>query len=249
MTNQSWSAENYQREAAYVAKLGKSLIEWLQPQVDETILDLGCGDGTLTLELMKSGATVKGIDGDPSMVAAAKGKGITVEQVSATELPYEAEFDAVFSSAALHWMRPPEQVIKRVHQALKPGGRFVAEMGGAGNVNITRVALKAALARRGIDGEQYDPWYFPSAEEYKSLLEANGFEVQRILLYPRPTPIGREVIHWVQNFGRRFVEPIPESEQPAFMNEVVEQVVPQLEQDEQGYLKDYVRLRFVAVKQ
>ncbi|MCA9041544.1 MAG: methyltransferase domain-containing protein [Planctomycetaceae bacterium] len=248
MTNQTWNADDYQKRAAYVAQLGKSLIELLQPQAEEEILDLGCGEGTLTLELMKSGANVRGIDADPSMISSAREKGVNAQLQSAIELDVESEFDAVFSNAALHWIRPPEQVVEGVYRALKPGGRFVAEFGGAGNVESARSALVSALEKRGHDSRQFDTWYFPTAEEYQCLLESYGFEVRNIELYSRPTPIGEQVTDWFRNFANNFLAALPESERHSFIEEVSEQVASGLQRDEQGYLLDYVRLRFVAVK-
>ncbi|MAT14039.1 MAG: SAM-dependent methyltransferase [Planctomyces sp.] len=248
MTNQKWNAAEYKSRAAYVAELGKSLLAWLQPEPGEKILDLGCGNGTLTLSLIESGAEVRGIDADASMIAAAREHGIDAEQRSATELDFDEEFDAVFSNAALHWMQPPEKVVEGVYRALKPGGRFVAEFGGAGNVEIARSNLVAALNARGLDGRQYDPWYFPTAEAYQQLLESHGFEVTRIELYERPTPIGERILDWLRNFAGTFVEPIPESERAAFLDEVGERMLPSVPRDEQGYLLDYVRLRFIAIR-
>ncbi|MEZ6046151.1 MAG: methyltransferase domain-containing protein [Planctomycetaceae bacterium] len=248
-TNQNWNAERYQQSAAYVPELGKSLIDWLKPQVGERILDLGCGNGTLTLSLIEAGAEVTGIDADPSMIAAAQAKGIDAQLQSATDLEFDSQFDAVFSNAALHWIRPPEKVIASVYRALKPSGRFVAEFGGAGNVEVARTALVEGLNRRGFDGSTYDTWYFPTPVEYQALLERGGFEVQQIELYQRPTPIGLSARDWFKNFAGIFLEPIPVDERDAFLDELIPAVETKLPQNEQGFLKDYVRLRFVAVKQ
>ena len=89
-------------------------------------------------------------------------------------LDFDAEFDAVFSNAALHWMRDADAVIAGVHRALRPGGRFVGEFGGAGNVAAITVALTAVLQRRGIDAGAAIPWFFPSAAEYRGRLERHG---------------------------------------------------------------------------
>lgn len=80
-------------------------------------------------------------------------------------------FDAVFSNAALHWIRTPRAVINGVKRVLRPGGRFVGEFGGHGNIATPRLAMHSVLLRRGVDPLEMDPWYFPTAEEYRSLLE------------------------------------------------------------------------------
>src|SRR5262249_23222673 len=143
----------------------------------ERILDLGCGDGVLTERIVTVGAAVVAVDAAPDMVAAARARGIDARLIAGQNLPFDHEFDAVFSSAALHWMRPPEDVLAGIRRALKPGGRFVGEMGGHNNTAAIIVALTAVLARRGIDARQINPWYFPSAAAYRSKLEEAGFTV------------------------------------------------------------------------
>jgi SAM-dependent methyltransferase len=148
------------------------LVQILDPLPGERILDLGCGDGALTESLIETGATVVGADSSPNLVAAAKARGIDARLIDGTALPFEAEFDGVFSNAALHWMRPAEAVVAGVARALVTGGRFVGEFGGAGNVEILRRALHQALSARGLDPAPRDPWYFPSVAAYRELLES-----------------------------------------------------------------------------
>src|SRR3546814_5494599 len=97
-------------------------------------------------------------------------------------LPFSREFDAVLSNAALHWMLKPDAVLASVARALKPGGRFVGEMGGAGNVATIARAVSAALEARGIDSRAANPWYFPTPEDYGARLAAAGFAVGPIEL-------------------------------------------------------------------
>ena len=150
--SQQWNSSRYSKNARFVSDLGEPVVELLNPQPGERILDLACGDGALTEKINARGAEVIGIDGSADMVAAAKKRGIAARVVDAYQLDFTSEFDAVFSNAALHWMkRDPDAVIQGVHRALKPGGRFVAEMGGHGNVAAINVALCAALENHGVE--------------------------------------------------------------------------------------------------
>src|SRR5580700_4295573 len=168
LSKQHWSAERYAATAHFVPTLGTPVVELLDPQPGERILDLGCGDGVLTAQIAAAGATVVAVDAAPDMVAAAKAKGLDARVVPGQDLAFDREFDAVFSNAALHWMRPPEAVLGGVRCALKPGGRFVGEMGGHNNTAAIIVALSAVLARHGVDACRRNPWYFPSAAAYSS---------------------------------------------------------------------------------
>lgn len=245
---QSWDPQRYQDNAAFVARLGEPLLDLLQPQPGERILDLGCGDGVLTEKLAASGARVLGIDFSAEQVAAAKARGLDAEVGSGEELAFDQEFDAVFSNAALHWMLRPDRVVDGVWRALKPGGRFVAEMGGAGNVETIRKALIAALDRRGYDGEAAVPWYFPTPEAYRGKLEGKGFTVSTMELIPRPTPLPGDLSGWLATFGESFVSRLPEGERPAMIAEVTEALADKLRDAEGNWTADYVRLRFRAEK-
>ncbi|HYQ90618.1 MAG TPA: class I SAM-dependent methyltransferase, partial [Candidatus Competibacteraceae bacterium] len=149
-TRQHWEPERYRQQAAFVAEGGLPVLELLDPRPGERILDLGCGEGALTEKLMALGCQVIGVDSSPEQVAAARARGIDTRLMEGQHLLFKAEFDAVFSNAALHWMMPADAVIAGVWRALKPGGRFVAECGGEGNIKTIETALSMALERRGI---------------------------------------------------------------------------------------------------
>jgi len=172
---QVWDTKAYARNAQFVSELGQNVVELLCPHEGERILDLGCGDGTLASVLAQAGACVVGIDSSPEFVSSARARGVDAHVMDAGRLAFAAEFDAVFSNAALHWMRDADAVIAAVRRALKPGGRFVAEFGGHGNVAAIQTALIAVLKNRGINGAARSPWYFPTAEGYSIKLEARGF--------------------------------------------------------------------------
>ena len=245
---QQWDAKGYARNAGFVAELGAPLIQILDPLPDERILDLGCGDGTLTASLIATGATVVGADSSANLVAAAQARGIDARLIDGTKLPFEAEFDGVFSNAALHWMRPPEAVVAGVARALVPGGRFVAEFGGAGNVDRLRRALHAALLRHGLDPASRDPWYFPSVAAYRELLEAAGFTLQMIKLIPRPTALPGDVMGWLETFSGAFVGDLALDLKASILADVREATRGALCDEAGQWTADYVRLRFAAVK-
>ncbi|MGE5270363.1 MAG: class I SAM-dependent methyltransferase [Thiohalocapsa sp.] len=247
LSRQDWHAARYAETAGFVPALGAPVVELLMPQPGERILDLGCGDGTLTAKIAAAGASVVAVDAAPDMVAAARAKGLDAHVMPGQRLTFDREFDAVFSNAALHWMRPPEAVLAGVRRALKPGGRFVAEMGGHNNTAAIQVAIDAVLARRGIAGRKLTPWYFPSAPAYRRKLEAAGFEVLQIDLIPRPTVLESGFEAWLDNFADDFFAPLPPPDRRAARSEIVELLRPILVDEEGTWVADYVRLRFRAV--
>jgi len=161
-------------------------------------------------------------------------------------LSFTNEFDAVFSNAALHWMRRPDAVIAGVRRALRPGGRFVAEMGGHGCVAAIVAALTVGLGRRGIDAAAHNPWFFPTAGDYRERLEAHGFSVDSIVLFPRPTPLPGDVVGWLETFAEGFTVALPAGDRPALLAEVRDTLRPTLADADGNWTADYVRLRFAS---
>src|SRR5271165_1574331 len=180
--SQSWDAGQYARQGRFVADLAGGVFDLLAPQAGERILDLGCGDGVLTAKIAATGAAVVGVDQSDSMVEAAQALGLDARVANGESLPFAAEFDAVFSNAALHWIRDQEAMLAAVHRALKPGGRFVAEMGGHGNIAAIRVALIAVLEKHGFAGREDGVNYYPTPESYSARLVRHGFHVEQIQL-------------------------------------------------------------------
>ena len=248
MTTQHWNPDTYARHARFVSDLGAGVFDWLAPRPGEQVLDLGCGDGALTEKLVAAGCRVIAIDSSAEQIGAARARGLDARRGSAETLPFEAEFDAVFSNAVLHWIRDASAVIASVHRALKPGGRFVAEFGGAGCVQTVRLALIDAAARRGLDGAALDPWFFPTEAAYRALLEAQGFAVHAITLFPRPTPLPGDITDWLETFAQPFLGAVPPAGRRAFIDDVRDAVQPALFDASRGWSADYVRLRFDARK-
>ena len=248
-TNQNWDPDAYARNARFVSDLGAPVLELLAPQAGERVLDLGCGDGALTLKLDDMGCDVVGVDSSAPQIEAARRLGLDARVADGERLAFAAEFDAVFSNAAIHWMKPPDDVIDGVWRALRPSGRFVGEFGGHGCVETIKRALIDALSRRGIDGDALNPWYFPTVEDYSARLSRRGFAVRYIALIPRPTPLPTEINGWLETFAQSFMAPLAGSDRAGFIDEVREALRPNLCDANGGkWFADYVRLRFAADK-
>ncbi|MEM9163098.1 MAG: methyltransferase domain-containing protein [Cyanobacteria bacterium P01_F01_bin.4] len=249
MTTQTWDTQRYQAQHDFVWQYGAALIDLLAPQPGEQILDLGCGTGQLTQALAEAGALVEGIDADPAMIDQAQQNypELTFRRADARDFEVASPLDAVFSNAVLHWVSEPEAVIQSVGRALKPGGRFVAEFGGKGNVQAIVSAVEAYLHCPSF-------WYFPSVAEYASLLEANGFEVMFAALIDRPTPLkagDQGLANWLRMFGDRFFANLSEADTISVIRQVEDRVRSRLYQNNgpnRGWIADYRRLRIVAIK-
>jgi trans-aconitate methyltransferase len=243
-----WDANLYERSHSFVWKHGAALLDLLAPQPGERILDLGCGTGHLTAQIAAAGASVVGIDSSPTMIEQARREYplLHFEVADARSFAFAEPFDAVFSNAALHWVKPPEPVIACVRRALKPGGRFVAEFGGKGNVRAIAAALAEAARALGVTGPE-DWWYFPSIGEYASLLERDGLEVGQAALFDRPTALEGEqgMRRWVEMFGSAWLNAVPAARRDDFLRAVEERLRPALCRDGTWHA-DYRRLRVVA---
>jgi trans-aconitate methyltransferase len=236
----------YGRNARFVSELGAPVLELLAPQAGERVLDLGCGDGVLTMKLRECGCTVIGVDASAEMVRAAQSLGLDARTMDGRSLEFSEEFDAVFSNAALHWMTEPARVIDGVWRALRPGGRFVGELGGHGNVATLIEALEAEMRSRGAWVDC--PWYFPRPEAYQASLEARGFEVRSIELFPRPTRLPGDVGGWLETFAGPYTTVLPEGDRRTFVAAIVERLRGTLRAADGNWYADYVRLRFSATK-
>jgi trans-aconitate methyltransferase len=241
-----WDTELYEGRFSFVWNMGAGLIDLLAPEPGERILDLGCGTGHLSGQIAGRGAEVIGIDGDPAMVAQARINypKLTFMLADARRFTLPQPVDAVFSNAVLHWMREPEQPIRQIREALLPGGRFVAELGGKGN---TDTLLQAVRAETGVSET---PWYFPSLGEYSTLLEQHGFSVTHAFHFHRDTPLEGErgIEEWLDMFGQQLLAPVPREERPAVKRRIADRARPALYRDGRWQL-DYKRLRIRAVRE
>ncbi|MFT5543274.1 MAG: SAM-dependent methyltransferase [Glaciecola sp.] len=245
MSDTKWDPIQYNKVADFVAKLGEPLIDLLEPKLSDVILDLGCGDGSLTQKIKPLCANVIGLDASAEMINSANQKGITAYVKDAQCLDFTETFDSVLSNAALHWMKAPEKVIKGVHEALKPNGRFVAEFGGYGNAGKVIDTLTHRLNQDGLEFE--NPWYFPTAEDYSTLLLQQGFEVEYIKLFDRFTPLPEHLSDWLEAFGQAFFKNASEAQKRDIVEDVVTALKSDLFVNNQWHV-DYVRLRVKALK-
>jgi trans-aconitate methyltransferase len=248
--SQCWDASLYDNRHAFVWKHGESLVDLLAPRPDERILDLGCGTGHLTARIAQAGARIVGLDHSAEMLEQARLAYPRLEfvQGDARAFTFAEPFDAVFSNAALHWIKEPDLVLRRVSEALKPGGRFVAELGGYGNVQAIETAVRlAAEAVCFLLPESC--WFFPGVAQYASLLESAGLEVTFAVLFDRPTPLEGEngLRDWVRMFYQRVLSEIPPGREEAFLQTVEEAARPVLYRDGQ-WVADYRRLRVIAIR-
>jgi trans-aconitate 2-methyltransferase len=248
-----WDAKLYDGHHGYVSNLGKDVLELLDPKTGEQILDLGCGTGHLTYQITESGARVVGIDRAKSAIEVASRAypQLNFEVGNVEDLDWIEQFDAVFSNAVLHWVKPPEQVIQKVWHALKPGGRFVAEFGGQGNVGAIVRGLCEALDEAGYpENKSLNPWYFPSIVEYGKLLETRGFQLRSAQLFDRPTPLddGKNGLrNWLEMFAGAFFESISAAEKRDILDRVEMKLYPTLFRHG-VWIADYRRIRIVALK-
>jgi trans-aconitate methyltransferase len=239
-----WTSETYRANAAYVPALGAAVFELLNPKPGERILDVGCGEGSLTEKIIAAGATVVGVDASAEMVAAATARGIDARRIDAERLPFEHDFDAVFSNAALHWVRDHDAMLAGVRRALKPAGRFVAEFGGHGNIAAIQVAIRSVLAHRGWNTNVHR--YYATPAEYTARLEAHGFSVAQIDLIPRPTPLPTGMRGWLETFERATLDNIPPERRESFLQEVEGLLREEVCDSHGNWTAHYVRLRFLA---
>jgi SAM-dependent methyltransferase len=248
VTTQTWDPLAYGKDGKFVHGLASGVLEWLAAKPGERILDLGCGDGQLTQRIAANGATVVGVDTSPEMVDAARSRGIVVMEASAESLPFSDQaFDAVFSNAALHWVHDHDAMLAQVKRVLKPGGRFVAEMGGHGNIAAIRVALAAVLAKHGHGGLDQGAGYYPTPESYAQQLTQHGFEVQQIALIQRPTLLPESGMQgWLGIFRRGVLDALPESLRGTVVEETTALLAPVLRDEAGNWTAFYVRLRFIA---
>ena len=249
----TWDAALYQNKHSFVWRHSIDLIELLAPKPGEQILDLGCGTGQLTAKIADTGACIVGIDNAPGMIDQARKNypDITFKLADAQDFQFPQPFDAIFSNAALHWIREPRSVLTCIARSLKPGGRLVAELGAKGNVQSILTALRLALDEEGASfNKARSPWYFPTIAEYAPLLEQHGLSVRYAVHFLRPTTLeggARGLRLWLEMFAADFLEDLPAVKKRKVTQQVEKALRPHLYRDGE-WVADYQRLRVVAIK-
>jgi SAM-dependent methyltransferase len=242
VSTSKWDAADYAKVGAFVAELGGAALDLLDPQAGERILDVGCGEGTLTRKIVERGAIVLGVDNSSEMIAAARAKGVDALLLPAEDMQFFAEFDAAFSNATLHWVLQKEQAARAIFRALKPGGRFAGEMGGEGNLEKLREALDDELIIRGYAPPVEASNWYASPEEFAGVYEGAGFREVDARLIERPTAIEHGVAAWVTTFRKGWLDgaKVPEEERGEIGAAVADRIG--------SNVADYVRLRFIMRK-
>ncbi len=237
-----WNAADYARVGGFVAELGAAALDLLDPQPGERVLDVGCGEATLTKKIVARGATVLGVDNSPEMIAAARANDVDALLMDVADMAFSSEFDAAFSNATLHWVLEKEQAARAIFRAVNPGGRFAGELGGEGNIARLRETLDIELVIRGyVPPSESSNWY-PSPEEFAEIYEAAGFREIDARLIERPTPLDHGVDAWVTTFRRGWLDraQVPEEERADIAAAVADKFG--------SNVADYVRLRFIMRK-
>lgn len=248
MTQTRWNTTLYEHKHSFVWEYAEDLLKLLSAQPGERILDLGCGTGQLTEKIALAGAEVLGIDSAASMIEKAIANYPQLQFVVADARNFQVAqpFDAVFSNAVLHWILEPDAAIGCIRQALKPGGRFVAEFGGKGNVQAIATTLASVLDTFGY-ASPVETWYFPSIGDYATRLEQQGFDVTYAVLLDRPTPLEGDagMANWIEMFASRFLSQLTGEQQTEVTQAVEQQLKPTLYRDGKWWA-DYRRIRIVA---
>jgi len=249
----TWSAANYGTIGSFVPGLAGDVLQMLDAQAGERILDVGCGNGVLTEQIAATGAEVVGVDASAELVEQARARGVDVRLLDAADMSFTREFDAVFSNAALHWMLDPDRVARRMFAALRPGGRFVAEFGGFGNIAAIRTALAAVLRRRGLlDRSEGGPadQYYPTVAQYTKVLESAGFTEMTGELVPRPTKLDHGMVAWLTTFRSGLLDALNVQGQARRLvfAETADLLAPSLLDTDGVWWADYVRIRVSACR-
>lgn len=248
-----WDARLYDGSHGFVSGYGQDVVEMLEPQPGEQVLDLGCGTGDLAGRIALAGCRVTGLDASAEMISAARAKypDLCFVCADARTFALNEKFDAVFSNAALHWIKEPDRVLDRVHAHLKKGGRFVAEMGARGNVAIITGAIRKVLAAHGREAlAQEETWYFPSPAEYAARLESHGFGIRFMACFARPTPLAGEdgMLKWLEMFAGNYFAGTAPDEKRRLQEQIRDALVTDLYRDG-SWVADYKRLRFYAIRE
>lgn len=243
-----WNSQLYDNKHDFVAEYGKGLLEFVPDNKEQTILDLGCGTGTLTAQLSNLGSKVIGVDSSQCMIDKAKEQFDNIEFMicDALNLPFENEFDVGFSNAVFHWISDHDALLSNVHKVLKADGLLVCEFGANGNIATIENAFVEVCSSLGYD---YTPKFnFSTYESFGKLLEGKGFVIDKIYDYNRPTPLkdGEQgLANWMKQFFASELAVMPEDIQVTVIKKV-EELARETLWNGKEWVADYRRLRAIA---
>ncbi len=242
----AWDPEHYDAHGRFISRYGLELLDWLAARPGERILDFGCGDGFITQEIAKTGANVVGVDLDPNMVDATRSRGLEAQLIDGAALSFDAEFDAVYSNSVLQWIKQPEPALEAIARALKPGGRFVVDVAGLGNLAAILVAMRAVGDELGGDPDLAFPFYAPTTPEFTALLRAKSFEIKRSETSPRYTALPSDLWNWIGSIFHPFFSQFDETVNETARKRVLELLEPVLRDASGQWHIDHVRVRVEA---
>ncbi len=192
-----WDAGDYAKNSGAQMEWANELIAKLNLKGDESVLDIGCGDGRVTREIadcLPKGSVV-GIDNSLEMIRLAKASfpkdqfaNLRFETGDAGNLKIDSRFDIIFSNAALHWVKDHRPVLAGIKKCLKPNGRILLQMGGQGNALAIFRVLETLVNQRDwspyFNGFTF-PYGFYDDKIYSQWLHETGLEPIRVELIPK----------------------------------------------------------------
>lgn len=243
-----WNSSLYDSKHDFVAEYGKGLLEFIPKNDGQTILDLGCGTGTLTVQLSDLCNKVIGVDSSQNMIDRAKKQFGNIEFMvcDALALRFEKEFDVVFSNAVFHWINDHDLLLKNIHRVLKSQGILVCEFGANGNIATIENAFTNAC--KSIGYHYQSKFNFPTTENFGALLKKNGFVIDRIYDYDRPTPLKEDengLFYWIKLFFASDLAVMPEDMKVTVIKKV-EELTRETLWNGNEWIADYRRLRAIA---
>jgi trans-aconitate 2-methyltransferase len=254
-----FDGKKYERASLCQREWGIELVEKLQLNGNEVILDLGCGNGVITRALAERvpQGRVVGVDNTPSMLDAArahKTANMTLKLLDITEITFAAEFDVVFSNAALHWVLDHEKLLRMIYNAVKPGGFVRAQFGAAGNiVNLSEVLREVMRLPTYVPYFKTFrwPWYMPTPEEYEKVLSHTEFRNYRVWGENKDRYFSDEesLISMVEEMGLvPFIAVLPEDLKQLFRDTVINKLIAKTKQPDGRCFETFRRINVYAEK-
>jgi trans-aconitate methyltransferase len=258
-----WNAAAYATNSVVQQSWARELIAKLNLRGDETILDLGCGDGKVTAELARAvpRGMVTGVDASTEMIQFAKKtfpkskiSNLKFQIADARKISFIKKFDLVFSNAALHWVDDHEKILRGTAAVMKPGGRLVVSCGGKGNAHDVFLALRPEMRLkrwREFFRKMPTPYFFYAPGDYEKWLPQFGFEINYLKLAPKnATYAGRQgFATWLRTTWIPYVQRVPENLREEFIAAVTARYVAKHPADADGKVHvRMVRLEIDAIK-